>query len=55
MKEQKRQNGHFVSSKLFFGHFSSFLMSENQYDTGRRRGAVETRSAHSLPGTVTLI
>ena len=30
-------------------------MEINQYDTGRRRGAVETRSTHTLVGTVILL
>ena len=29
--------------------------TKNQYDTGRRRGAVETRSTHTLLGTVIYI
>ena len=30
-------------------------MEINQYDTGRRRGAVETRSTHTLVGTFILL
>jgi hypothetical protein len=53
-KASSRNLGELFEKVIIGGKYPDtiFQFLKNQYDTGRRRGAVETRSAHTLLGTV---